>query len=212
LHHHNQIQEHLMAIRALIFDIGGVLKHLTNPAVQRAWETRLGLAEGQLQAIVYDSSLARVSSLGNATPAAVWNDANRRLRLSAAELAQLQADMPKAYSWDEENLAFIRSLRPRYKTAILSNAWMDARQEMQEQVNGELFDVIVYSSEEGLLKPDAEIYRRTLQRLGVAPDEAIFIDDKQRNVDAAQALGMHGIVYSTSHAVREHITRLLGEM
>jgi len=47
-----------MAVRVIIFDIGGGLKHTTNPAIFRAWESRLGLAEGELPAIVYDGPLA----------------------------------------------------------------------------------------------------------------------------------------------------------
>lgn len=65
------------------------------------------------------------------------------------------------------------------------------------------------SSEEALLKPDAAIYLRTLQWLGVEPHEAIFVDDKQRNVDAAQALGMRAIVISNPLAVCRQIEQLL---
>jgi FMN phosphatase YigB (HAD superfamily) len=196
-------------IRAVIFDIGGVLKRLTRPAIVRAWEQRLGLAEGELRALVYDGPAARQSSLGRATPADVWQAANQRLRLAPDEFGRLQADLPKAFAWDTRLLAFIRSLRPRYKTAVLSSAWVDARLENSAQVNGDTFDVIVYSSEEGLLKPQPEIYLRTLQRLGVAAHEAIFVDDMQRNVDAAKALGMHGIVFTDSVAVREQIGQIL---
>jgi len=190
-----------MAIRAVIFDIGGVLKHMTNPAALRAWESRLGLAEGGLRPLIYDSEIARLSSLGLATPDQVWQAANERLGLSPAELSALQADMPRAFSWDAAMLSFTRSLRPRCKTAVLSNAWADARAEMQDQINDSTFDVIVYSSEEGLLKPQPEIYQRVLQQLGVAPAEAIFVDDVQRNVDAAAALGLHGILYTDTPAV-----------
>ena len=71
--------------------------------------------------------------------------------------------------------------------------------------------MIVYSSEEGRLKPQPEIYQRTLQRLGVTRSEAIFVDDMQRNVDAAAALGIHGIVFTGSLAGREQITGMLDE-
>ena len=200
-----------MRLRAVIFDIGGVLKHMTNPGALRPWESRLGLAEGELRPLVYDGPLARLSSLGRATPAEVWQAANQRLCLSAADLAALQADMPRAFTWDTAMLAFIRSLRPGCKTAVLSNAWMDARLEMQDQINSDTFDVTVYSSEEGLLKPDPAIYLRTLARLGVAPGEAVFVDDVARNVDAAAALGMHGIVYVDAQSVCAEIERLLAD-
>jgi putative hydrolase of the HAD superfamily len=59
----------------------------------------------------------------------------------------------------------------------------------------ELFDLVVDSCEEGVRKPDPAIYRTALQRLGVAdPTRAVFLDDFAGNIDAARAVGMHGIL------------------
>ena len=59
----------------------------------------------------------------------------------------------------------------------------------------ELFDVVIDSSEVGMRKPSRAIYELTLERLGgVAPDEAVFLDDVASNVEGAQAAGLHGIV------------------
>ena len=46
-----------------------------------------------------------------------------------------------------------------------------------------------------LLKPNVRIYQKVLELLNVAPEEVVFIDDKQVNVEAAQSLGIHGIVF-----------------
>jgi len=198
-----------MTIRAIIFDIGGVLNSVQPTRSVRAWESHLGLAEGQLLPLVFDNQMSQRSSLGQATRQEIWDFVNRQLRLPPADFSKLQADVWGCYWWDMDLLTFIRSLRPRCKTAILSNAWVDARLEMQDHINDDTFDVIVYSSEEGLLKADPEIYRRTLQRLTVAPAEAIFVDDMPRNVRAAEALGIHGILFTGSLAVQEQIRRLL---
>jgi FMN phosphatase YigB (HAD superfamily) len=198
-----------MTIEAIIFDIGGVLNRLQPNDNLRALESRLGLANGDLLRLVFDNPVARESSLGRATREQIWDVVTQQLHLPAADFSKLETDVWACYWWDEELLAFARSLRPRYKTGILSNAWAGARQEMQEHINGDTFDVIVYSSEEGMLKPQPEIYLRTLERLGVAASEAIFIDDMQRNVDAAAALGMHGIVFAGSADVRAAIGRML---
>ena len=54
---------------------------------------------------------------------------------------------------------------------------------------------VFVSYELGLLKPNQEIYKKVLQTLNIEPEEAVFIDDKPRNVEAAESLGIHGIVF-----------------
>ena len=93
-------------------------------------------------------------------------------------------------------LTLIQSLKSRYLTGIISNAMPDARANLSEHINERNFDVIVFSGEEGLKKPDAEIFRRALQRLHVAAQEAVFVDDVKANVQAAFALGMHAIHFT----------------
>jgi len=63
---------------------------------------------------------------------------------------------------------------------------------------------MVFDGEEGIAKPDARIYQRTLMRLGVQPEETVFVDDKESNVDAAQRLGIHAIHFTnTTQAIVE---------
>jgi len=90
----------------------------------------------------------------------------------------------------------VRALRGRYQVALLTNAWPDADRLLLEKqgldVHAE-FDVYVNSADVGLRKPDPAIFRLTLERLGVAPQEAVFLDDSLPNVEAARALGIHAI-------------------
>jgi putative hydrolase of the HAD superfamily len=89
---------------------------------------------------------------------------------------------------------FFRSLRSRYQTAILSNSFVGARREEQQRYHfEEMCDLIIYSHEEGIPKPDPRIYELTCQRLGVLPEEMLFLDDNLENIEAARALGIHAI-------------------
>jgi putative hydrolase of the HAD superfamily len=64
------------------------------------------------------------------------------------------------------------------------------------------FDVLVWSFQLRMAKPDPAIYRYTLNKLGTQPEETLFIDDKLVNIEAAQALGMKGIEFSTVEKLR----------
>ena len=57
--------------------------------------------------------------------------------------------------------------------------------------------MLVWSYQLGIAKPDPAIYRHVLKELGTQPEETLFIDDKPVNVEAALALGMKGILFST---------------
>ena len=81
----------------------------------------------------------------------------------------------------------IRQLRGTHKVAVLSNAPAGLTQWLDDWDIGGLFDVIFCSGDEGVAKPDPVAFERTLERLGVAPEEAVFIDDSPGHVAAARA-------------------------
>ena len=70
------------------------------------------------------------------------------------------------------------------------------------------FRDIVVSGDERLTKPDPAIYHLALDRFGLAPSEAVFVDDRQENVDAADALGMCGILFTDAVALRSRLQTL----
>ena len=72
----------------------------------------------------------------------------------------------------------------------------------------DLFDGIVVSGEEGLLKPDPRIFRLLLDRHGIAADQAVFIDDVPANADGATGVGIHGIVFTTPAQLRHDLASL----
>ncbi len=92
---------------------------------------------------------------------------------------------------------YVRGLRRQgLLTAILTNNIAEYSHVWRAQLPvGELFDAVIDSCEEKIRKPDPDIYWRALARLGVEnPAASIFLDDFAPNVEAARAIGMHGIV------------------
>jgi putative hydrolase of the HAD superfamily len=133
------------------------------------------------------------------------------LRLDARRSAELWEDVWTEYlgTLNEELLKFVSALRPRYKTAILSNSFVGAREREQEHYRfQDHFDAILYSHEEGIEKPHRDLYMLACDRLGVLPREAVFVDDLAENVEGAENLGMKGLLFISTDQVMSDLHRL----
>ncbi len=184
-----------MSIRAIIFDVGDVLLREGDHTKRYEWERRLGLAQGQLTRLVQDSEPAAHAASGEVSERQVWETVASQLRLDAAQIPELQRDFWSSEQLDTTLVQFIQSLRPRYKIGILSNAWSDARYFHNAKFKMNTWvDAAVYSAEVKLLKPDPRIYQIVLDQLGLPANECVFVDDKPVNIEAAQALGMKGVL------------------
>src|SRR6202044_284443 len=116
-------------------------------------------------------------------------------------IAELMEDMWTEYvgTLNRELVEYFVRLRPRYKTGMLSDSFVGARErEQAAHALQDMCDVIVYSHEEGYVKPDARMYRIVCDRLEVAPGAAVLLDDVQTNVDGAISAGMLAIAYSSN--------------
>jgi putative hydrolase of the HAD superfamily len=104
-----------------------------------------------------------------------------------------------------ELAAYFASLRPRYRTAILSNSFVGAREKEQERYQfGELCDLLIYSHEEGIEKPERRMFELACERLGVRPEEVVFLDDFEPHIAAAHAFGIHAILFqNTTQAIAD---------
>jgi epoxide hydrolase-like predicted phosphatase len=129
------------------------------------------------------------------------------LRVAAAfglgdpELAEFMGDVWAEYlgTLNTKLASYFAALRPRYLTGILSNSFVGAREREQAAYGfDDLCDVVVYSHEEGVEKPDPRCYLAATQRLGVRPDEAVFLDDTEACVAGARGVGMQAVLFSST--------------
>lgn len=108
-------------------------------------------------------------------------------------------------------LAYIALLKSQYKIGLLSNVasnWVrDTFLTMEEQM---LFDEMVFSYQVGMVKPDPRIFHLTCERLRVAPEETIMVDDTNTYVEAASKVGMKGLVYDSTQQLQIDIKELAG--
>jgi epoxide hydrolase-like predicted phosphatase len=199
-----------MVIRAVVFDIGGVLEITPDLGVTRRWESRLGLPAGGLGERMRDAWMG--GSIGTITEDEVHQAVRERLGLDEPQLAAFMADLWREYlgTPNTELIEYARQLRPRYRTGIVSNSFVGAREREQAAYEFEdLVDEIVYSHESGMSKPDPRIYALACARLDVRPQETVFLDDVEPNVAGARDAGMHAIRYEDNAQAMAEIERLL---
>jgi epoxide hydrolase-like predicted phosphatase len=197
-------------IKAIIFDVGGVLLRTHDQSYRRRWETRLGLEPGGAARLIFDSDLGRQAQVGRVTLQDVWAWAGESLGLGAEELAAFERDFWAGDRLDHKLARTIRELHTRYRTALLSNSWVrDGRALADELGLADAIDVCVVSAEVGVAKPDPRIYTITLERLAVLPPEAVFVDDFIENVDAARRLGMQAIHFTDPLLARQQLEDML---
>jgi epoxide hydrolase-like predicted phosphatase len=201
-----------MAIRAVVFDIGGVLEITPSTGWQRRWEDRLGFEAGWIDEQLHE--VYRAGTIGTITLAEAEQRIASLLGLDGRQLVDLMNDLWAEYlgSLDVALARWFGALRPRYKTGLLSNSWVGAREREEERYAfGRLCDCIVYSHEERIEKPDPRFYEIVCRRLEVSPEEVVFLDDRRVNVTAARALGMSAVLFrgDTPEAIAE-LQSLLG--
>jgi putative hydrolase of the HAD superfamily len=187
-----------MPIRGVIFDYGMVLSNRQDPTAyerllavsglnateldEHYWRYRHAYDEGKFDGLCYWQRIA--------------SDAG--LTLTPAQFDELvEADVLMWASLNEEMLAWVAALQDRgMRTAILSNMGEDLLRYMRQEFAWlQHFTHHTWSCELGYAKPDPRIYTYTCERLGVAPEDALFLDDKHVNVEAAVNAGLHAVQF-----------------
>ena len=200
-----------MAIRAVVFDIGGVLEVVTTPAdFEARWEREWDLAPGELDQRL--EHLWRAGAVGTITEEQVRAGIVETLGRTRAEVDEFMADMWRWYvgTLNRELAEYLAGLHGPYLTGIVSNSFVGAREREEKLYRfHEMTDVIVYSHEVGLSKPDPRIYELACDRLGVRPDEMVFLDDYDAAVEGARRLGIHAILFRDNTQAIADIEALL---
>jgi len=190
-------------IKAIIFDVGGVLLRTEDLSPREKWAKRYGMGVWDFASAVFDSDEANRATVGLASEAEAWLAAQQRFNVPQAEMDQFRIDFFAGDRWDDSLLDWIISLRGRYRTAILSNAWGGARKFLTSHTKVmAAFEQLIISAEEGVRKPQKEIYHRAVQRLSVLPHEAVFVDDVLENVEAAKQVGLEAVQFNVGVDVR----------
>ncbi|HKN19959.1 MAG TPA: HAD family phosphatase [Terracidiphilus sp.] len=194
-----------MALRAVIFDYGMVLSGPPDPKSHAELMRITGLPAEKLDPLYWADRHA--FDEGKLTGEAYWRDILHQAGLTLPPSAVEELIYWDGRMWMTLNppmLAWAAALKVRgLLTAILSNIGDTTQQAMERELKWlTRFDVLVWSYQLRIAKPDPAIYRYALEKLGTQPAETLFIDDREVNVEAAAALGMKALLFSTTAQLR----------
>jgi epoxide hydrolase-like predicted phosphatase len=196
-----------MTIRAVVFDLGGVLETNIDTDTHAKWEKRLNLKPGELRERYFSTSWLIDATFGKFTEEEMLRKLGEIYSMNPAQVDEFMQDFWDRYcgQLNSELATYFKSLRPRYQTAILSNGVPGARTIEQGRFHfAEMTDLIIYSCEEKTAKPERRIFEITCERLGRKPEEIIFLDDVKTNVAAAREFGIHAVLFQdTAQAIAD---------
>ena len=198
-----------MTIRAVFFDLGGVIVRTEFQSPRERLAERVGLTYEELVRIVFESKSSQDASIGKISEDDHWKWVTRALHRPLKEREAIHKEFFAGDIIDRELIAFIRSLRPRYGTGLISNAWDGLRPYMVREKLADAFDVLTISAEVKTMKPEAAIFQHALEQLEVKPKEAVFVDDFTENITGCEAVGMHGILFASTEQALKDLNKLL---
>lgn len=193
-------------IRAVIFDLGGVVLRFTNGEYYR----HLAKISGKPYGFVY-----RAIEEGSMVPLEAGTIGIKEFNRSVAKRLGITSEQvvwngfyKKTVKLDYDVLELIEELQKEYITAFLTNADAARYRYTTKILDLDLFDYRFQSCYIGVRKPDSRIYKYALKRMGLKPEEAVFIDDRTENVRAARRLGMHAVQFKSRRLLDRELAKL----
>ncbi len=198
-----------MKIQAVFFDFGGVIQRTEYQAPRQYLAQRFSMEYDDIDNIVFNSPTAKQATVGEIPVQKHWEAVAKRLKVSKEQITGVENEFFAGDVIDHSIVEYLRSLRPRFKTGLISNAWSDMREYLVRKKLDMVFDTLTISAEVGVAKPEAKIYHLALEQAQVQPEAAVFVDDVLANIEACEALGMKGILFKDPQEAMEQLKKLL---
>lgn len=190
--------------KVILFDFFGVF---CAPMATNWFKKAVPEHEAKLAAF---QALCTQSDLGKLSRSDFNKEASKLTGISIAEVVQgIEAEIVI----DTALANYAKKLKQLgFRVACLSNGSHEwTLQVINEHGLEHLFEQVILSSDLGIVKPDSEIYLQALRKLDVQPSQAIFIDDRQANVQAAEALGIRSLLFSSTPSFMKDFETLTKE-
>jgi len=194
---------------AVIFDYGNVLSQSQPIADVQAMATILGLPLPQFSELYWRFRIEYDAA--SLDPTTYWSAVAQTASgtITPGQIAELIDVDSRSWSHPAPVMSqWARDLRAAgLRTALLSNMPAPVRDSVLRCSWLPEFDSRTFSCDVGICKPAPEIYRDCLNKLGVKPSDALFLDDREPNVGAAETLGLHAILFTDASSAAQEIER-----
>ncbi len=201
-----------MTIRAVFFDLGGVILRTEFQAPRQHLAEKFGMDYEDIERIIFgfgaNASGAR-ATVGQITEEEHWHNVMRMLKRPVNEYERIRDEFFAGDVIDLGILDFLRSLKPKYKVGLISNAWSGLRDYTVREKFDDAFHHMIISAEVGVAKPEARIFQIALDQLQVKAKEAVFVDDFIENIEACEKIGMKGIHFKDTESALKQVRVLL---
>jgi epoxide hydrolase-like predicted phosphatase len=198
-----------MSIRAVFFDLGGVIVRTEYQAPRQRLAEKFGMDYEDIDKLVFGTPSAARASVGEITEEQHWHQVMKMLKRPASDYERIRDEFFAGDVIDHGILNFLRSIKPRYKVGLISNAWSGLRAYIEREKFTDAFHHLTISAEVGAMKPSAKIYEFALEQLQVKAKEAVFVDDVLENIEACEKLGMKGIQFKDPESALKKLKALL---
>jgi len=183
-------------IQGIIFDFGGVIHSFDYAGFFRRFRNRTDRTFEEMASLVAGSRLPWRYESGEISSGEFFRGIASLCGLRVTEEEFLSAFVA-IFTPIESTIRLIRALTRSYRLGLLSNTneW-----HFEHHIRGleffPLFDAVTLSYQVGAMKPAEAIYRDSLRRIGLSPEECVFIDDREENVEGARRMNIHAIHYT----------------
>lgn len=196
-------------IKAIIFDFAGPIMIWDNKEIFKKHEIKNSFKADSISNVMdkylHGGNLGEYDDIFD-----FYKKTKPEINLTAEELNEIFKEANSTLRVRPEMISYIKTLKEKYKIAILSNFTSGLKEFLKDVLNiNHLFDIVVSSYNLRISKPNPEIYLHTLEKLNVKPEEAVFIDDMERNVLAAEVLGIKGIVFQDFNQFKKDLNKIL---
>ncbi len=196
--------------KAVIFDMGGVFLRTKSLAGRQKLAEQYGKTIEELSQLVFFSPMSIASEKGQLSREEFWKQLMPFIGTTEKEKDFFEEEFFSGDEEDKELIQFTRTLRPQYKLGMLSNAFAETREWIEERYTFlELFDTALFSYEVSMRKPEEPFFQLILEKLQVAPHETLFVDDFLENIIGAQKIGMQTVWYKDRNAAFLYLKSIL---
>ena len=197
-----------MQYKLVIFDLGGVVVEVESDRLVHQVSQLIGRSFEDVHNAVYHEELLLPFELGKISAKAYYEGLKKKLKLRWTYEQFVQA-WNNIFTENTDVTRMMQRLRKRHKLAALSNTNVLHLEHIKTSLPSlSVIEDWIASCDVGLRKPDPKIYFLALERSGMLPREAVYIDDRPELVDAGRSIGLTGIRFDNSRQLEQDLQAL----